>query len=156
MSGTGIQVEDNYTLEYARDLVWEKLNDPEVLATCIRGCTFVERETPHNFRAVIQAHVGEVRKDFHIDLVVDDTHAPADYVLSTQMSAGLFGAVRGKATVRLEQLQAQQTRMFYRADIFGTRLVGKLLPLVEGIARRRVQEFFDEFISHLGDKVGKA
>ncbi len=151
MSGTGIRVADSYTLEYARELVWQQLNDPVMLAACIRGCAFVERDSPQDFRAVIQARVGEIHKDFYVDLVVDDARAPSAYTLSTQMSAGPLGLVNGRAEVELRALAAQRTRMSYTADITGTRLVGRVLPLVEGVAQRRVLEFFNEFISRLGD-----
>ena len=137
-------------LAYSRDLVWNGLNEPALLASCIRGCRYAERESAHRFRAVIQARIAEFRKDFHVDLVVDDSFAPGSYTLTTQMGAGFLGTVSGRAEVRLEQLQGGQTCMFYAADISGIGLVGKLLPLVEARARRRVQEFFDQFVERLG------
>ena len=153
MVDTGIRLVDSYTLEYARERVWEQLNDPGVLAACIRGCAYVERDSQHDFRAVIRARVGEIHKDFHVDLVVDDTHAPAAYTLSTQMGAGLLGSVSGVAEVELTAMGVARTHMVYRADISGTRLVGRVLPLVEGVAQRRVREFFDQFVAHLGESV---
>lgn len=149
MSDRSIQVKDYYALGYARELVWERLNDPLVLADCIRGCSYVERSTRHDFTAVIQARIGEIHRDFHVDLVVDDIGAPAKYTLSTEISAGVFGRVSGKADVRLDSRGEAETGMSYFAHISGTGLVGKVLPLLEGIAQRRVREFFKEFVRHL-------
>lgn len=154
MSGATIRIQDSYTLAYPRDLVWRHLNDAAVLASCIRGCRYVVRESRCDFRAVIEARIADFRKDFHIVLTVDETHAPAAYTLSTQMQAGIFGGVDGCAEVRLEQLPIDRTRMSYQAVVSGTRLVGKLLPLVEASARRRVHEFFDRFVEHLDDLPG--
>lgn len=149
MSAASIQVEDLRSLNYRRELVWSKLNDPVVLADCIRGCHHVERESRHSYRAVIVARIGEIKKQFHVDLRVDDAFAPGKYTLSTQMSAGVFGRVTGKAEVTLRELSEAETSMAYSADISGTGVLARVLPLAEGIVRRRVQEFLDEFVGHL-------
>ncbi len=146
-----IQIEDRYTIDHSRDYVWEKLNDPEILALCIRGCAFVERTTPTNFKAVIRAHIGDIKKDFSINLDVDDQYAPAQYTLGTVVSAGLLGKAQGQADVDLEEAGADQCVLRYVATIKGGGLLGKVLPLIEGAASRRVREFFDKFVEHLED-----
>jgi carbon monoxide dehydrogenase subunit G len=150
MSAKSIRIEDRYTLNYSRDYVWEKLNDPEILAACIQGCAYVERESPTKFKAVIRAHLGEMKKDFSIDLDVDDTHAPAQYTLGSIVSAGIFGKAKGQAEVDLQTAGEQQSILHYVATIQGSGLLGTALPLVESAASRRVREFFDKFVDHLG------
>mgnify|MGYP001557234979 CR=1 FL=1 len=149
MSDTSIRIEYRYTLDYPRDHIWEKLNDPEILASCIRGCTHVSRENPTRFRAVIRAHVGEIKNYFIVDLDVDDTHAPDNYRLSSVVSAGFFGKVWGGAEVDLKEVSLRQSELHYVATITGRGLLGKALPLVEGVAVHRVHEFFDLFVEHL-------
>jgi carbon monoxide dehydrogenase subunit G len=151
MAPPAIRIEDRYTLNYSRDLIWKKLNDPAILAACIRGCAYVERESPTSFKAVIRAHIGEIKKDFGVVLLVDDQRAPAQYTLSSTVSAGLLGKVKGQAEVVLEEIAEQQTVLRYIANIDGTGLLGKTLPLIEGAAGRRVRDFFDQFVDHLSD-----
>ena len=149
MPDTAIRIEYRYTLAYPRAHIWEKLNDPEILAQCIRGCAHVSRESPTQFRAVIRAHLGEIKKDFHVDLEVDDTHAPARYSLSSDVSAGFLGKVKGLAEVDLREISIRQSELHYVATISGRGLLGKALPLIEGVAEHRVHEFFDLFVEHL-------
>ena len=149
MSDTSIRIEYRYVLNYPRDHIWAKLNDPDILAQCIRGCAYVSRESPTRFRAVIRARVGEMKKDFSVDLDVDDTRAPAQYSLSSVVGAGLFGRVKGKAEVDLREVSPRQSELHYVATISGGGLLGKALPLIEGVAEHRVHEFFDLFVEHL-------
>ncbi len=149
MTSTSIRIEDHYTLHFSRDHVWEKLNDPKILAACIKGCEYVERESPTKFKAVIRAHLGEIKKDFSIDLDVDDKHAPAVYTLGSVVSAGLFGRVKGLAEVDLKETGENQSVLHYVATIEGSGLLGKTLPIIEGAASRRVHDFFDKFVDHL-------
>ena len=149
MQKTAIRIEDRYPLQYSRDYVWEKLNDPEILAACIKGCEYVERESPTKFKAVIRAHLGEIKKDFNVNLRVNDENAPARYTLGSEVSAGLFGKAKGLAEVDLQVVSENQSVLHYVATIEGGGLLGKALPLIEGAASRRVHDFFDKFVDHL-------
>ena len=151
MENKTIRIEDSYSLNYPREMIWQKLNDPTILAACIKGCEYVERESSKKFKAVIRAHLGEIKKDFSVDLDVDDVLAPAEYTLSTVVSAGLLGKVKGQANVELEEVTELKTVLHYVATTGGSGLLGKALPLIEGAASRRVHNFFDQFVEHLAD-----
>jgi carbon monoxide dehydrogenase subunit G len=151
MENKTIRIEDSYSLNYPREMIWQKLNDPTILAACIKGCEYVERESSKKFKAVIRAHLGEIKKDFSVDLDVDDVIAPAEYTFSTVVSAGLLGKVKGQANVELEEVTELKTVLHYVATTGGTGLLGKALPLIEGAASRSVHYFFDQFVVHLAD-----
>ncbi len=146
MAENTIHISDQYTLNHSREVVWQNLNDPEILAHCIKGCAFVERESAQKFKAVIQAKLGELKKDFKVELNVDDEGAPQKYALSSEVGAGVLGKVRGVAMVNLDRLNKNQTRLDYTAVIRGGGVIGKALPLIEGLASRRVRAFFDAFV----------
>jgi carbon monoxide dehydrogenase subunit G len=149
MANNEIHIEDSYTLDHPRDEIWAKLNDPEVLAACIKGCTFVTRESAQKFKAVVRAQLGDIKKDFSIDLDVEDSGAPAQYELSSQVSAGLMGKAKAVANVKLQVLDDNKTRLHYIATISGRGVLNKALPLIEGAAVKRVRAFFDAFVEHL-------
>ena len=151
MVRTVIRFEDRYLLNYSRDLIWEKLNDPDILAACIKGCAYVERESPTSFKAVIRAHLGEIKKDFAVNLTVDAQNAPAQYTLSSTVGVGILGKIKGQADVTLEKITDQQTSLCYIAMVTGKGLLGQTLPLIEGAGGRRVRDFFDQFVDHLTD-----
>lgn len=149
MASNTVTIEDRYHLAYPRALIWEKLNDPKILAACIRGCVRVERSAHDKFKAVIRAQLGDIKKDFKIDLTVQADEAPAAYCLSSDVSAGILGRVNGLADVKLSVVDDEHTDLHYVATLSGRGLIGKALPLVEGVAARRVREFFDQFVAHL-------
>lgn len=149
MTKSAVTIKDQYSLPYAREHIWAKLNDPAVLAVCIKGCVRVERVSLKQFKATIRAHIGEIKKDFNIVLNVQDDHAPAAYCLNSDVSAGLLGKVNGEADVTLEYSGDGHTCLKYVARIDGRGLLGKALPLIEGAARARVRDFFDQFVAHL-------
>jgi len=149
MSSSVVTIEDRYHLGHNREWVWQKLNDPDVLAACIRGCVLVERSTPRNFNAVIRAHVGEIKKDFTVVLEVEDDQAPAAYCLRSDISAGILGKVRGSADVTLKVVDQRHTDLQYVAKLDGQGMLGRALPLIEGLVAKRVQDFFDQFVAHL-------
>jgi carbon monoxide dehydrogenase subunit G len=98
---------------------------------------------------VIRAHIGDIKKDFNINLGVDDQHAPAQYTLGTVVSAGLLGKAQGQAEVDLEATGDEQCALRYVATIKGSGVLGQALPLIDGAARRRMQDFFNKFVEHL-------
>lgn len=146
MAKNDIKIEDCYILDHSREVVWEKLNDPEILVECIKGCTHVERESPKNFKATIRAQIGEIKKDFKINLDVDDQKAPAQYALSTQAGAGMFGVINGVANIKLSALGETKTELTYTALISASGLLNTAIPLIEGAAGRRIRLFFDAFV----------
>lgn len=149
MTPNTVTIEDRYHLAYPRAFIWEKLNDPDMLAACIRGCVQVERCAHDQFKAVIRAQLGDIKKDFRIELTVRADDAPAAYCLSSDVSAGILGRVDGQADVTLKIVDEDHTDLHYVATLSGRGLIGKALPLVEAAATRRVRDFFDQFVAHL-------
>lgn len=146
MANKSITVSDQIILPLGRDLVWEKLNDPEILARCIRGCSAVEKQG-NDFTAVITAKLSGYQKDFNVDLIVNAADAPEFYQLSSAMSAGLFGKATALADVQLTVCgEAQeQTELNYQANIDASGMLGKALPLGQSLAEKRVRECFELF-----------
>ena len=51
-------------LPAAREVVWAKLNDPEVLKACIPGCESLEKLSDTEFQAVAVTKIGPVKAKF--------------------------------------------------------------------------------------------
>ncbi len=148
---SNVLIKDCYLLPYSRQLIWDRLNDPKILAQCIRGCREVNKESETHYDAVIEAKFASYQRDFHVGLDVEDANAPADYRLVSDVSAGFLGKARGTAAVRLEELKPGQTELSYEALISASGVIGKGLPMIEGAAHRRVRDFFDRFVATLED-----
>ena len=49
------------TLPAAKDVVWAKLNDPEVLKACIPGCEQLTMDDETHLSAVVKVKLGPVK-----------------------------------------------------------------------------------------------
>src|SRR4051794_13324570 len=84
-------------------VVWEALNDPEVLARCIEGCERLERTADNAFAATIKARVGPVSATFTGEVTLSDIDAPHGYTLSASAKGGPAGFGKGTAKVKLAE-----------------------------------------------------
>jgi uncharacterized protein len=84
-----------------REAVWAKLNDPEVLKTCIPGCEELEKTEDGGFRAVAKMKVGPVSARFKGKVALSDLDPPKGYTISGEGEGGVAGFAKGSAKVGL-------------------------------------------------------
>lgn len=128
-----------------RQVVWERLNDPETLKQCIPGCESVEKVSDTEFTAKVRAKVGPVSARFSGKVMLSDLDPPAGYTISGEGTGGVAGFAKGSARVALEE-EGGETVMRYGVQ---AQVGGKLAQigsrLVDGTARKLADQFFDRF-----------
>ncbi len=140
-----------HELPLSREVVWQHLNDPELLQICIKGCERVEQLSPIVYVASFRVRLGPVSKLFEARLDVEDSQAPEQYRLVTTMQAGMFGAVSGQADVRLDQIESG-TQVVYQAEIqVEGRLAGFGLKLLGSAAERYMARFFAQMMEAIAE-----
>ena len=82
-----------------RETVWAKLNDPEVLKTCIPGCQSLEVTGPNEFLAVATNKVGPVKATFKGKVRLTDLDPPNGYKITGEGEGGVAGFAKGGAVV---------------------------------------------------------
>src|SRR3990167_10050293 len=85
----------------AQTRVWDGLNDPEVLKSCISGCESMERLSDTEYTVVTIAAIGPVKARFRGKLLLADLDAPNSYSLSFDGQGGAAGFGKGTARVWL-------------------------------------------------------
>src|SRR6516165_12639522 len=90
-------------LPASREVVWAKLNDPNVLKACIPGCEELEKTDETNFRAVAKMKVGPVSARFRGKVMLSDLDPPNVYKISGEGEGGVAGFAKGGATVKLSE-----------------------------------------------------
>lgn len=132
-----------------RQLVWERLNDPETLKNCIPGCESVEKLSDTEFTAKVVARVGPVRANFAGKVTLSDLDPPAGYTISGEGTGGVAGFAKGSAKVALEE-DGEETVLRYGVS---AQVGGKLAQigsrLIDGTARKMADEFFTRFAGAL-------
>lgn len=130
--------------------VWEALNDPVILRHCITGCESLEAVSPTEYRVVIAAAIGPVRAKFNGKLALLDIVAPDSYALNFQGSGGAAGFGKGDAKVSLFP-DGQDTLLHYQVNVqVGGKLAQIGSRLIDGVARKLAEEFFDAFNKRVG------
>ena len=129
-----------------REAVWAKLNDPEVLKTCIPGCEELERtDDDSGFRAVAKIKVGPVSARFKGRVTLSDLDPPNGYKISGEGEGGVAGFAKGGAVVALAEKDGG-TLLTYNVEAnIGGKLAQLGQRLINGSAKKLADEFFANF-----------
>src|SRR5258706_13012204 len=75
-------------LAASRDVVWAKLNDPEVLKSCIPGSEQLDKISDSEFQAVATVKVGPVKARWKGKVRLSDLDPPNGYRISGEGGGG--------------------------------------------------------------------
>ena len=133
-------------LPASKEVVWAKLNDPEVLKACIPGCQSLEKTSDTSFEAVAKIKVGPVGASFKGKVNLTDLDPPNGYRISGEGEGGVAGFAKGGATVKLTENEGGGTKLSYDVE---AQIGGKLAQLggrlVNGVAKGMADKFFVSF-----------
>ena len=128
------------------ELVWTKLNDPEVLKACIPGCEELERtEDDSGFRAVAKLKVGPVSARFKGKVILSDLDPPKAYKITGEGEGGVAGFAKGGATVGLSDHEGGTLLSYHVEAHIGGKLAQLGQRLINGSAKKLADEFFANF-----------
>jgi carbon monoxide dehydrogenase subunit G len=129
-----------------RRVVWDALNDPEVLKQCITGCEEIKKKSDTEFEAKVTAKVGPVKASFIGAVKLSKLNPPRSYVISGEGKGGVAGFAKGGATVQLSDTADGQTKLSYDVD---AQVGGKLAQigsrLIDSTAKKMADDFFKKF-----------
>ncbi|MGH8694747.1 MAG: CoxG family protein [Burkholderiales bacterium] len=125
--------------------VWEALNDPGILKTCIPGCEAIEKVSELEYKVAITAAIGPVKAKFNGKLLLSDLNPPHSYSLAFEGSGGAAGFGKGAAQVSLTP-DGNGTRLSYKATAsVGGKLAQIGSRLIDGVAKKMSDDFFVRF-----------
>jgi hypothetical protein len=132
-------------LPAARQVVWEKLNDAEVLKACIPGCEELNKTSDTSFEAVATTKIGPVKARFKGTVQLTDLDPPNGYKISGEGNGGVAGFAKGGATVALADKDGG-TLLTYNVEAqIGGKLAQLGQRLVNGAAKKIADDFFRNF-----------
>ncbi len=134
-------------LPAARDAVWAKLNDPEVLRTCIPGCELLDKLSDTEFQAIAVTKIGPVKARWKGKVRLTDLDPPNSYRISGDGEGGIAGFAKGGAAVLLVDKEGG-TLLSYTAEAqIGGKIAQLGQRLVVGASKKLAAEFFTKFAS---------
>jgi uncharacterized protein len=133
-----------------QDVVWAKLNDPEVLKACIPGCESLEKVSDTAFEAMAKLKIGPVSAKFSGRVELSEIDAPNGYTISGEGQGGIAGFAKGGAKVRLRPA-GTGTIMSYDVEAHvGGKIAQLGARLIDGVAKRMADQFFERFAEQVG------
>ena len=132
-------------LAATRDIVWAKLNDPEVLKLCIPGCEELEKVSDHEFVAVATNKIGPVKARFKGRVQLTDLDPPNGYRISGEGQGGIAGFAKGGATVRLSDDEGGTLLSYNVQAEIGGKIAQLGQRLVNSAAKSMADDFFVRF-----------
>jgi carbon monoxide dehydrogenase subunit G len=140
MELTGEQI-----IPQVQSIVWDGLNDPEVLKACITGCETIEKVSDTEFNVTILAAVGPVKARFKGNLLLSELNPPNSYSLTFSGNGGAAGFGKGGAQVTLSP-EGAGTKLVYVAKAqVGGKLAQVGSRLIDGVAKKLAEDFFKAF-----------
>jgi uncharacterized protein len=128
-----------------REVVWAKLNDPEVLKTSIPGCEEMERTEDNGFRATVKVKVGPVSARFKGKVTLSDLDPPNGYKINGEGEGGVAGFAKGGAAVKLSEKDGGTLLTYDVEAQIGGKLAQLGQRLINGTAKKLADEFFANF-----------
>ncbi len=137
-------------LPAAREVVWEKLNDPAVLKACIPGCEQLDKTSDNSFEAVATIKIGPVKAKFKGKVTLSDIDPPNGYKISGQGEGGVAGFAKGGAVVKLTPKDGGTLLTYDVEAQIGGKLAQLGQRLVNGAAKKVADDFFLKFVESVG------
>lgn len=109
-----MHIEGTYEFESDRELVWDMLQDTEVIGSIMPGSKGLEEVGENKYYTGLVVKVGPVNGKFEANIELADINEPESYKLIIE-GKGPAGHVNGEGVIRLEQ-NDEITIMHYAGD----------------------------------------
>ncbi len=132
-----------------RAVVWEALNDPEILKLCIPGCQELVKSSDTQMSAKVVLKVGPVSTRFYGAVTLSDLDLPTSYRITGEGQGGMAGFAKGEARVRLEA-DGEETILHYAVEAqVGGPLAQLGARLIDATAKQMSGAFFKRFAAEI-------
>jgi len=130
-----MNLEGEFVFQGSRQEVWELLQDPDVLATCIPGTKKLEKIDEDEFESATEIRVGPVNGLYTNKVALKDKLPPQSYTILVD-SKGSQGFAKGSANVELIEQDVNTTLLRYQAELqVGGRLASVGQRMLDTVGR---------------------
>ena len=136
-------------IQAPQTVVWEKLNDVEVLKRCIPGCESLEKVGENDLKSTVALKIGPMSVRFSGAVTLSDLNPPTSYRISGKGQGGAAGFASGGANVGLEPKDGG-TLLTYDVDAtVGGKIAQLGARLIDATAASLANQFFDRFAAEV-------
>ncbi len=149
-----MKVTGTFRFRGPRDVVWELLQDPEVLSRALPGAQRLARTGDDRYEGVMKVGLGPLNAEFALTVTLGDKTPPSHFTMAID-SKGALGFARGAATVDLEDADDGGTIMQYTSDMqIGGRMASVGQRVVDTAARSMTEKGLQALQQALDERLG--
>jgi len=132
-----------------REVVWQALNDPEVLKVSIPGCESLEKLSDADMKATAGVKIGPISARFSGTVHLSDIDPPNGYTISGEGQGGVAGFAKGGAKVALQDADGGTLLRYEVHAQVGGKIAQLGARLIDASAKQMADAFFDRFSAHV-------
>ena len=134
----------SYKLNVKKKIVWQALNNPDILKQCIPGCESFVKESSTVFSASATNQIGPMNATFSGKISLSNIKENESYTISGEGQSAV-GFANGNAEVKLTE-ENGLTTLSYKVDInVGGKVAQLGSRLIDGVAKKMSDYFFGRF-----------
>ena len=134
----------SYKLNIKKEIVWQALNDTNILKRCIPGCESFEKESDTIFNVTATNQIGPMNATFSGKINLTNIKKNQSYTLSGEGQSSV-GFANGSADVILSE-KNESTTLNYEVNVnVGGKIAQLGSRLIDGVAKKMTDYFFGRF-----------
>ena len=134
----------SYKLNIKKEIVWQALNDTNILKRCIPGCESFEKESDTIFNVTATNQIGPMNATFSGKINLTNIKKNQSYTLSGEGQSSV-GFANGSADVILSE-ENKSTTLNYEVNVnVGGKIAQLGSRLIDGVAKKMADYFFGRF-----------
>ena len=134
----------SYNLNVKKEIVWQALNDPNILKQCIPGCETFDKESDTVFNAAATNQIGPMNATFSGTVTLSNIQENQSYTISGEGQSSV-GFANGNAEIKLIEKNGSTT-LSYEVDVnVGGKVAQLGSRLIDGVAKKMSDYFFGRF-----------
>jgi carbon monoxide dehydrogenase subunit G len=137
-----VDLEGTYQFNETADLLWSRLIDPQVVASCLPGCEGLEPIGNDTFRVKLTMSVSAISGSYEGTVAIMDKQPPSSYKLRVE-GHGRSGFVKGEAFLSLAEQESTTI-----VTVHGNAEVGGLIArvgqrMLGSVSKMMMDRFFN-------------
>ena len=134
----------SYKLNVDKKIVWQALNDPNILRQCIPGCESFEKESDVIFTVTATNQIGPMNATFSGTVTLSNIQENQSYTIKGEGQSSV-GFANGSANVKLTE-NNESTTLIYEVNVnVGGKIAQLGSRLIDGVAKKMSDYFFGRF-----------
>jgi len=139
-----MKLDGSYKLNERKEVVWQALNDPNILRQCIPGCESFEKESDTIFTVTATNQIGPMNATFSGTVTLSNIQENQSYTLSGEGQSPV-GFANGSADVKLKEENGSTTLSYVVNANVGGKVAQLGSRLMDGVAKKMSDYFFGRF-----------